>query len=91
MSELDFLHESNENLMSFGGLGIRVLTGAAVTTEHFAVLHAMEDSQVDFTSNLESGDATVSNLSLSRGIAIYGDMSNVNVDLGTVIGYLKKY
>lgn len=90
MSELDFLHESNENLMSFGGLGIRVLTGTAVSTEHFAALQAITDAQVDFTSNLEGGDSTVSNLAIPKGLSIYGDMSDVVVS-GTVVGYLKKF
>lgn len=89
--ELNLLHESNENLLSFGGLGIRVLTGSAVSTEHFAALQALSDATISFTSNLEAGDSSVSSLSIPKGFIIYGNMSSVVVGSGSVVGYIRKY
>lgn len=87
MARLNLYSESEENQASFGGLGIRVLTGAAVAGEHFYHLKALEASSITATNNL-GGDATLTALSLPAGEFIVGDFSAVTVNSGTVIGYL---
>lgn len=86
----DLIHESNENLLSFGQYGLRILTSTSAAGEYFCALYALEGSQVDFTNNSinSEGDTTVSNLSIPSGGMIYGKFSDITVDSGTVVGYL---
>lgn len=88
-TKLNVHRESKSSeVLGFGGLGIRVLTSSSAAGEHFGCLHATEASQIDATCNLDEGDASITNLSLPAGMAIYGDFSSITVDSGTVIGYL---
>jgi len=89
--EANLLHESNENRLSFGDYGMRVLTSTSSAGEYFGVLYATEDSQVDFTNDCDGGDTSITNLILLAGQQVYGNITTVTVDSGKVIGYLRKY
>lgn len=80
--------QSDGNLMSFGGLGLRVLNSSSVAGEVFACVQALEDSVISFTSNLAEGDQTVSGLSLPKGMPIYGKITDITFTSGSVVAYL---
>ena len=87
--------EGDENRLSFGDYGLRVLTAAetSVAGEFFCALHATEAAQIDFTSSPvgAGGDASASNLTIPAGFIIYGNLTTVTVDSGTVIAYLREF
>jgi hypothetical protein len=91
MGNRDYLYGQNKNLASFGQFGLRALTGSSVTGETFVVIMAIEDSVVstainEYDGNL--GDSSLTSLSLSKGMAIYGRFQNIVVASGKVIAYL---
>lgn len=91
MAEANLLIESNENRLSFGDYGLRVLTTTSTEGEYFGALYATEESQVDFTNETDGGDTTITNLVLLAGQVVYGNITDVTVDSGKVIGYLRKF
>ena len=94
-AEANILQESNENRMAYGDYGLRVLTAAetSVSGEYFHCLHATEASVIDFTSSPDEGggDGSASNLSIPAGFQVFGNLTDVTVDSGTVIAYLRKF
>lgn len=94
-TEANILQESNENRLAYGDYGHRILTAAetSVAGEFFHCLHATEASVIDYTSSTTEGggDSTVSNLSIPAGFQVFGNLTTVTVDSGTVIAYLRKF
>lgn len=77
--------------VSFGDFGFRILSEAetSVSGEHFSAISPLEDATVDFTSNTSGGDSSATDLELLTGMVIYGDFTDITVDSGKIIAYLR--
>lgn len=95
MAKAELHIEGNDNRLAYGDYGLRVLTAAetSVSGEYFHCLHATEASVIDFTSSPSEsgGDSSASNLSIPAGFQIFGNLTDVTVDSGTVIAYLREF
>jgi hypothetical protein len=91
MADRGLHNETEENRLSFGDYGLRVLTTTSVAGEYFACLYATEASQIDATNTTDGGDTTITNLVLPAGGVIYGNFTSITVDSGKIIGYLRDY
>lgn len=89
--EANLLQEGNENRLSFGDYGLRVLTSTSVADEYFGAIMATEDTTVTFNNDCDGGDSTITSLSLLAGMTVYGNITTVVVASGKLIGYLRKY
>lgn len=85
----DYNFEQDKTKLTFGSYGLRILTTTSVAGEEFGCIYATEASQIDFTNTTPYGDTTITDLVLPAGGVIYGNISDVTVDSGKVIGYLK--
>lgn len=86
----DFQYTSVFQKASFGDYGFRILTTGeqSVSTERFGTIQAIADSVVAFDNDVTGGDANAS-LTLNAGMAIYGNIKDINVTSGKVIAYLR--
>jgi hypothetical protein len=88
-NELKYTHIFQQ--VSFGDFGFRILSEAetSVSGEHFCAISPLEDATIDFTSNTSGGDSSATDLELLTGMAIYGNFSDITVDSGKIIAYLR--
>jgi hypothetical protein len=86
----DLKYDINENRASFGQFGLRVLTTDATAGETFIAIQVLEDAVISSDLSLldgESGDTSITSLSLTAGTVIYGIFVNLEVASGKVIAY----
>lgn len=80
--------------LSFGDYGFRLLDEDATTSstsgESFCTIHCLKDAVISFSSNISTGDSSVSSLDLKEGHILYGDFTSVSIASGIVICYLHK-
>ncbi|BAQ92642.1 hypothetical protein [uncultured Mediterranean phage uvMED] len=80
--------------LSFGDFGFRLLDEDATTStaagENFCTIHCLKDSVLTLTSNISSGDGSITSLDFKEGHIIYGDFTNVSISGGIVICYLHR-
>ena len=80
--------------LSFGNFGFRLLDedGTTSTTggEDFCTIHCLKNAVVSLTSNISTGDNSITNLDLKEGHIIYGDFTSISITSGTVICYLHR-
>lgn len=90
MENKNYLNYQNKNLASLGQFGLRVLTTSSIVGEHFVAILAVEDSVISASINEYEGnigDTSITSLSLSKGMVIYGRFDNIVVASGKVIAY----
>lgn len=86
----DIFQQGNTNLGQFGQFGLRVLTSNAISTEKFSCIQVVEDAVISATLlpyNAEIGDSSITSLSLTAGMVIYGRFTALQVASGKVIAY----
>jgi len=80
--------------LSFGDFGFRLLDEDDTTStpqgETFCTLHCLKDAVISFTSNITSGDSSITDLDLKEGHILYGDFTSVSITGGIVMCYLHK-
>lgn len=87
MAELNALYESNDNILSYGGLGFDELENTDTQTAgvQFYMIEAQEDSVLTFTNQLDG--QTHTSFSLLNSKRIYGVFDGLTMVSGRVIGY----
>jgi len=77
--------------MSFGDFGMRILSSGetSIEGEFFGAIQVVADCSVSFSNNTNGGDSSITNLALSAGQIIYGNITNVIVASGKIIAYLR--
>lgn len=80
--------------LSFGNFGFRLLdengTTSTIGGEDFCTIHCLKNAVVSLTSNISTGDSSITNLDLKEGHIIYGDFTSISITSGTVICYLHR-
>lgn len=72
---------------SFGHYGHVILDSSYSGSDIFESVVCTSDAIISYTNNLK-GDKTITDLSLVAGAGIFGNISNVTVTSGVLIGYL---
>lgn len=77
--------------MSFGDFGFRHLGPGetSVSGERFCLIEALNNTNVDFTNNTTGGDTTLTGLVLKDFHSVRGDITDLTVNQGHVIAYLR--
>ena len=77
--------------LSFGDKGLRVISASATSLagENFCAIQAIESSVISCDIDTIGGDTSISSLSMSTGVVIYGNFDDVSVASGNVICYLR--
>jgi len=77
--------------MSFGDFGFRHLGPGetSVSGERFCLIEALNNTNVDFTNNTTGGDTTLTGLVLKDFHSVRGDITDITVNSGYVIAYLR--
>ncbi len=77
--------------MSFGDFGFRHLGPGetSVSGERFCLIEALDNVNVDFTNNTTGGDTTLTGLVLKDFHSVRGDITDLTVNQGHVIAYLR--
>tara|TARA_Y100000385_G_scaffold281964_2_gene335631 strand:+ start:242 stop:514 length:273 start_codon:yes stop_codon:yes gene_type:complete len=87
----DLYYSSEFQKLSFGDKGLRVIAASAtsLTGENFCAIQAIESSVISCDIDTIGGDTSISSLSMSTGVVIYGNFDDVSVASGKVICYLR--
>jgi len=88
MSDFDFgaVHQQVQAQFGQKGHDWRVnADGATTAGTNYMAIQATEESVIDYTDQ-KSGN-TYSNKTIPAGFIIYGELSDINVDSGTIIIY----
>ena len=77
--------------MSFGDFGFRHLGPGetSVSGERFCLIEALDNVNVDFRNNTTGGDTTLTGLVLKDFHSVRGDITDLTVNQGHVIAYLR--
>jgi hypothetical protein len=77
--------------ISFGGYGMRLLNGGetSLLDETFGAIQITLDAVISFNNLTSRGDSVITNISLTAGQVVYGNMTTINVVSGQAIGYLR--
>lgn len=77
--------------LAFGDFGMRILSSGetSIEGEFFGALQVVSDCSISFTNNTTGGDTSITNLALSAGQIIYGNITNVTVASGKLIAYIR--
>ncbi len=77
--------------MSFGDFGFRHLGPGetSLSGERFCLIQALDNTNVDFTNNTPGGDTTITGLTMKDFHEILGDITDLTVNQGNVIAYLR--
>ena len=81
----------NPNAASFGLYGHAWVTDDTYSDKQFYCLQAMTDATVTYTDTaIDTGAAvTHTGQTLPAGLALFGNITNVNVTNGTLVAYYK--
>lgn len=77
--------------LSFGDFGLRVLSSGetSISQEFFGAIQVVADCSISFDNSTLTGDTEITNLALSAGQIIYGNITDVIVASGKIIAYLR--
>ena len=77
--------------MAFGDFGMRIISSGetSIEGEFFGAIQVVADCSISFSNNTEGGDSSITNLALSAGQIIYGNITSVVVASGKLIAYLR--
>lgn len=93
MSTKQLYSANHYHRLSFGDFGFRLLdengTTSSPSNENYCTIHCLKDSVLSLTSNISTGDSSISSLDFKEGHVIYGDFTNVSISGGVVICYLR--
>lgn len=76
--------DAEYHLQSFGQAGFDYVTTGTISTDVYIAVTALEDAQIDATAS--AGDS-LTNVTIPKGLTIYGRFSSITVDSGKILAY----
>jgi len=76
--------EAEFRLQSFGQAGFDHVTTGTINSHVYIAVTALEDAQIDATAS--EGDS-LTNVTIPKGLTIYGRFTSITVDSGKVLVY----
>ena len=74
------------HMQSFGQAGFDYVTSGTINADTYIAITALEDSQLDVTAS--DGDS-LTDVTIPKGLTIYGTFSSITVDSGKILAYRK--
>lgn len=76
--------DAEYHLQSFGQAGFDYVTTGTINTNVYIAVTALEDAQIDATA---SAGGSLTNVTIPKGLTIYGRFSSITVDSGKILAY----